>query len=102
ARCVPSGVDTRAFPPGVPRLPQFGPDKRTLLFLGRFDPRNRPPLMLRSFELVRRRMPDVRLVVVGSGPLEAQYKRMVPDDLRPDVHFVGPALLDRPAYYATA
>ena len=27
---------------------------------------------------------------------------MVPDDLRDDVHFEGPALLNRPSYYATA
>jgi phosphatidyl-myo-inositol alpha-mannosyltransferase len=28
--------------------------------------------------------------------------RMVPDELRDDVHFEGPALINRPSYYATA
>jgi phosphatidylinositol alpha-mannosyltransferase len=58
--------------------------------------------MLKAFIEVRRRIKDVRLVVVGTGSLEAAYKRMVPEDLRDDVHFEGPALLNRPSYYASA
>jgi phosphatidylinositol alpha-mannosyltransferase len=102
ARIVPNGVDTQMFNPRVPRMVRFGPEKRTLLFLGRFDPRNGLPFMLRAFAEVRKRLRDVRLVVVGSGPLEGVYQRMVPDDLRDDVHFEGPALINRPSYYASA
>jgi phosphatidylinositol alpha-mannosyltransferase len=101
-RIVPNGVDTNAFCPAVPRLARFGRDKQTLLFLGRFDPRNGLSFMLRAFELVRRRRPDVRLLVVGYGPLEALYRRQVPEHLREDVHFEGPAVLERPSYYTTA
>jgi phosphatidylinositol alpha-mannosyltransferase len=102
ARVIPNGVDTTMFNPLVPRLARFTPDKRTLLFLGRFDPRNGLPFMLRAFEEVRKRLRDVRLVVVGTGPLQSMYMRMVPDELRGDVHFEGPALVNRPSYYATA
>lgn len=102
ARVIPNGVDTRMFNSQVPRLARFGTDKRTLLFLGRFDPRNGLPFMLRAFTEVRRRLHDVRLIVVGTGPLEPIYTRMVPEDIRDDVHFEGPALLNRPSYYATA
>lgn len=102
ARIIPNGVDTEMFNPHVPRLARFGPEKRTLLFLGRFDPRNGLPFLLRAFTEVRKRMRDVRLVVVGTGPLESVYTRMVPDELRDDVHFEGPALLNRPSYYASA
>ena len=102
ARVIPNGVDTRMFNPRVARLARFGPEKRTLLFLGRFDPRNGLPFMLRAFTEVRKRIRDVRLVVVGTGPLESVYTRMVPDDIRDDVHFEGPALLNRPSFYATA
>lgn len=101
-RIIPNGVDTNAFHPGAPRLARFGPDKQTLLFLGRFDPRNGLPFMLRAFELVRRRRDNVRLVVVGYGPLEPMYRRQVPDHLRDDVHFEGAAVLERPSYYTTA
>jgi len=102
ARVIPNGVDTRMFNPRVPRLARFGPDKRTLLFLGRFDPRNGLLFMLRAFAEVRKRIRDVRLVVVGTGPLEPLYTRLVPDDISEDVHFEGPALLNRPSFYATA
>ena len=102
ARVIPNGVDTRMFNPHVARLARFGPEKRTLLFLGRFDPRNGLPFMLRAFTGVRKRIRDVRLIVVGTGPLESLYTRLVPDDLQDDVHFEGPALLNRPSFYATA
>lgn len=102
ARVIPNGVDTEMFNPRVPRLSRFGPEKRTLLFLGRFDPRNGLPFMLRAFAEVRTRIRDVRLVVVGGGPLESVYTQMVPEELRDDVHFEGPALINRPSYYASA
>ena len=102
AQVIPNGVDTRMFNPGVARLARFGPEKRTLLFLGRFDPRNGLPFMLRAFAEVRKRIRDVRLIVVGTGAFGPVYTRMVPDELREDVHFEGPALLTRPSFYATA
>lgn len=102
ARVIPNGVDTTMFNPLVPRLTRFTRDKRTLLFLGRFDPRNGLSFMLRAFEEVRKRLRHVRLVVVGTGPLHSMYARMVPEQLRDDVHFEGPALINRPSYYATA
>ena len=102
ARVIPNGVDRHMFNPSVPRLARFTQDKRTLLFLGRFEPRNGLPFMLRAFVEVRRRIRDVRLIVVGTGPLQAVYRRMVPEHLRDDVHFEGAALLNRPSYYATA
>ena len=102
ARVIPNGVDTQMFSPQAPRLARFGPEKRTLLFLGRFDPRNGLPFMLRAFVEVRKRIRDVRLVVVGGGPRETRYTEMVPAELRDDVHFEGPALVNRPSYYASA
>ena len=101
-RVIPNGVDVEMFHPGVPPLRRFGPHKRTLLFLGRFDPHNGLPFMLRAFARVRQRVSDVRLVVVGTGPLDSEYKSMVPKELRSDVHFEGAALMNRPSYYTTA
>jgi phosphatidylinositol alpha-mannosyltransferase len=102
ARVIPNGVDTRTFNPRAPRLARFTSDKQTLLFLGRFDPRNGLPLMLKAFTKVHRRLRDVRLVVVGSGPMESDYRRMAPDDVAADVHFEGATVIDRPSYYTTA
>lgn len=102
AHVIPNGIDTIQFSPDVPRLEKFDGGKRTLLFLGRFDPRNGLSFMLRAFTRLRRERNDVRLIVVGSGGNEQAYASLVPPALRPDVHFEGPALLERPRYYASA
>ena len=100
-RIIPNGVDLTLFNPAVPRLAGFDRSKRTLLFLGRFDKRNGLALMIAAFALVRRRFPDVRLIVVGDGHRRRSFQRSVPAALRDDVHFVGPAIASRPSYYAT-
>ncbi len=100
-RIIPNGIDTTMFSPSVPRLEAFDDRKRTLLFLGRFDRRNRLGLMIEAFALVRRSRQDVRLIVVGDGHGRRAFERMVPAGLRQDVHFVGRALANRPRYYAT-
>jgi phosphatidylinositol alpha-mannosyltransferase len=100
-RIIPNGVDLTLFNPSVPRLPQYDTSKRTLLFLGRFDKRNGLAIMIDAFALVRRRFPDVRLIIVGDGHRRAAFERQVPPALRDDVHFVGPAVASRPGYYAT-
>jgi phosphatidylinositol alpha-mannosyltransferase len=100
-RVIPNGVDTKMFSPSVPRLEAFDDRKRTLLFLGRFDRRNGLGLMLEAFGLVRRSRRDVRLIVVGDGHDRPAFERLVPADLRQDVHFVGAALANRARYYAT-
>jgi phosphatidylinositol alpha-mannosyltransferase len=100
-RIIPNGVDLTLFNPSVPRLAAFDKSKRTLLFLGRFDTRNGLAIMIDAFARVRRRFPDVRLIVVGDGHRRAAFERRVPAALRDDVHFVGPAVASRPGYYAT-
>ena len=101
-RIIPNGVDTEQFHPDVPRLERFDPGKRTLLFLGHFHARNGLEFMLRAFRLVRARVGNVRLIVVGSGRIKNSYNRVIGSEALSDVHFEGPALLERPAYYATA
>ena len=99
---IPNGIDTEFFSPAVPTLPWLRGKKRNVLFVGRFDPRNGLKEMLRSFTLLRRRRDDVRLVVLGDGPLRPVYRRMVPADLRDDVLFEGRVDGLRPHYLASS
>ncbi|MEN6441048.1 MAG: glycosyltransferase family 4 protein [Syntrophobacter sp.] len=101
ARIIPNGVDILQFRPDAPRLPQFDDGKKNLLFLGRLDPRNGLGLMIQAFEMIRSRMPDVRLIIVGDGPLRTYYERLVPENLRDDIHLVGPVLEERSLYYSS-
>ena len=99
---IPNGVDTSFFTPAAEPLPHLATDKRNVLFVGRFDPRNGVKEMLRAFVLLRERRDDVRLIVLGDGPLRPLHERMVPATLRNDVLFEGRVDGLRPRYLASS
>ena len=95
---IPNGVDTRVFSPDAPRPPEVRRDVPSVLFLGRFDPRNGLAALIDAFKRVRSRRRPAQLVVVGDGPLRSHYRRLAAGD--PDITFVGSVLRGRPGYYA--
>ncbi|HEX6047978.1 MAG TPA: glycosyltransferase family 4 protein [Gemmatimonadaceae bacterium] len=100
-RVIPNGVDVDFFTPDAPRPPCIRPDVPSVLFLGRFDPRNGLGMLIDAFRKVRSRRRPAQLVVVGDGPLRGYYRRLAKGDH--DVIFVGAARFeDRPPYYANA
>lgn len=101
ARIIPNGVDVDEFNPAVAPFEKYADGRKNLLFLGRFDPRNGLRFMLEAFEIVKVGMPDVRLIVVGDGPLRNYYRRLVPKRYTEDVHFEGRIKDDRARYYAS-
>jgi phosphatidylinositol alpha-mannosyltransferase len=98
---IGNGVDTNLFSPVAEPLPHLE-GKRNILFVGRFDPRNGLKHMLEAFVELRRSRSDVRLVVVGDGPLRTLLQRMVPTELVGDVSFEGRVNRLRPRYLASA
>ena len=98
---IPNGVDAQFFSPGAAPLPELD-GKRNILFVGRFDPRNGIRHMLEAFAVLRGTRDDIRLVVVGDGPLRPLVERMVPDSIRADVVFAGRVNRLRPRYLASA
>ncbi len=99
---IPNGVDTSFFSPEAEPLPHLRDSMRNVLFIGRFDPRNGLKHMLRAYSLLRERRDDVRLVILGDGPLRGVYRRLVPAELRSDVLFEGRVDQLRPRYLASA
>ena len=97
---IPNGIDTEIFTPDAPLPPGMDRDVPTILFLGRFDPRNGLSTLIESFRLVKERQRDARLVVVGDGPLRDHYYRQAKGI--PDIRFVGAVLDGRPGYYANS
>lgn len=95
---IPNGVSTGLFNPHASRPAAIPDDVPTVLFLGRFDPRNGLPVLIDAFRRVRGRGRRARLVVVGDGPLRSRYRGRAAG--HPDIHFVGSALDGRPGYYA--
>lgn len=99
-RIVPNGVDTTLFTPHAHRPPDIPDDGvPTILFMGRFDPRNQLDVLLAAYGRLRATGRRARLVVVGDGPLRRHYRGLAAGI--PDVSFVGRVRNEqRPGYYA--
>ena len=95
---IPNGIDTDVFNPDAPLPSGFERDVPTILFLGRFDPRNGLSTLIESFRRVKSQQHEARLVVVGDGPLRDHYYAQAKGVK--DIKFVGAVLEGRPSYYA--
>ncbi len=89
---IPNGVDLERFKVEGEKHEIYSKIKgKTVLFVGRLEPRKGPDLLLRAFisrcnEFQRE---DVHLIFAGEGPLKEKLKSMVPEDLKGRVHFLG-------------
>src|SRR5688500_17838341 len=97
---IPTGLNVNFFFPDALRPAAMRRDVATVLFLGRFDPRNGLASLIEAFRRVRSRLRPAQLVVVGDGPLRPYYRRLANAD--PDIAFVGAVVNERPEYYANA
>ena len=73
---IPNGVDTGAYREAEV-LPELDPDRPRLMFLGRFDePRKGLQVVLGAMPSILLQHPNVELLVVGAGSVEALGKRL--------------------------
>ncbi|MBU1110190.1 glycosyltransferase family 4 protein [Patescibacteria group bacterium] len=102
-KIIPNGVDLKRFSSNVAPLKVFG-EKPTVLFVGRVEKRKGLPYLLKAFKKLQKNLDDVRLVVVGSGPLLPQAKVWVKaQGLARKVFFAGRVSDEElPAYYTGA
>lgn len=73
---IPEGVDTETYRP-VSKSDVSGDRRVDLLSVGRLVRGKGFDLLLRGFALASRKRPDVRLIVVGEGPLRARLMKEV-------------------------
>jgi phosphatidylinositol alpha-mannosyltransferase len=98
---VPNGIETttwRASP--APRY--LRPGMRNLVYLGRLEERNGPDVAIEAFSRIASRLPDLRLLVAGDGPLRAALEAQVPPHLRERVEFLGAVYDERPEILASS
>lgn len=62
-------------------LPNVSPEEPVVLCIGRLSHQKGQDVLLRAWPEVRRRVPDARLVVVGSGPEAQQLEAMATSDV---------------------
>ncbi|MFN3407499.1 MAG: glycosyltransferase family 4 protein [Limisphaerales bacterium] len=83
-RLLSRGVDTALFHPSRrdPALRAawgLGPDDLAVLHVGRMAAEKNYPLLFRAFAVIRAAQPRARLVLVGDGPLLAQFQKQHPE-----------------------
>lgn len=86
---VPNGVEVARFAGATPLDGVADPDRPTLLFVGRLEPRKGLEVLIRAFTLLKSDHPELRLVVVGEGSERQRCQSLLPARLRADVLFLG-------------
>jgi len=101
---IPNGIDVERFSPDVTPIEEFHDGKQNILFVGRLEYRKGLNYLLRAYQLIKRAMPDSRLIVVGPGTrLRKKYEKWVGRNGLKDVVFIGYTSYDElPRYYKTA
>jgi phosphatidylinositol alpha-mannosyltransferase len=92
---------------GAKPLARYHDNKKTVLFLGRLVPRKGCGLLLEAVKLLadsEAGLPEFRVVICGTGPLESSLKQYVAENKLQDyVEFAGYVPeADKPRYYASA
>ncbi|MET9662773.1 glycosyltransferase family 4 protein [Streptomyces sp. NPDC006510] len=107
SRLVP-GVDAEVYRPRTEAEPDSRTElglhgKRVILCVARLVPRKGQDMLIRALPLIRSKVPDAELVVVGQGPDEARLRKLAARHAEGAVHFAGGvAHTDTPPYYAAA
>jgi phosphatidylinositol alpha-mannosyltransferase len=84
---VPNGIDVDDFRRPRPRPQVLSAGRRTVLCVGRLEPRKGVNTLIRAMALVRETAPDVLLVIVGDGSERAALGALAGDT--PTVQFAG-------------
>lgn len=86
---IPNGISYEKFA-GPPRpIEKYAEGGPNILFVGRLEKRKGLKFLLRAMVGVWEKIPSARLIVVGSGPLLQNYRRLVETNGLKNVEFVG-------------
>ena len=87
-RIIPNGVDLDRFATAEP-FEELRDGTLNILFVGRFEERKGLIHLLKAYHRLRKRKVDARLLVIGAGPKEREYRRFVGLRGIRDVEFLG-------------
>lgn len=100
---IPNGVDTTRFNPHNPKIKKFDDNKLNILFTGRIEKRKGLIYLLKAYANLKIKYPDIRLIIVGRGPLLKDHQNFVKKNKIKDVFFEGyVSIKELPYYYSTA
>ncbi|HXT37847.1 MAG TPA: glycosyltransferase family 4 protein [Chloroflexota bacterium] len=98
---IPNGVDLHMFNERVEPFPRYRDGRPTVLFVGRIEKRKGLAFLIRAYQDLRLRLPDVRILVVGrSGRAGRAYQRYARAHELTGIEFAGEvSAADLPRYY---
>lgn len=82
---IAHGVDLSEFKPDAASSPEWG----HVLYVGRLVQRKGLQLLIEALAHVREHFPNVRLTVIGDGPMRGQYQAQAANRLGADYSFLG-------------
>lgn len=100
-RIIGSGIDYAHFAQEIPPIPELMDNKRNIVFVGRQEQRKGLPYLLGAYALVKREMPETRLIIVGpDGGMRPGALRFIEENQLKDVVFTDfVSYAELPRYY---
>jgi len=107
---IPNGIDPNEFWPGAPQIKEYLDGKINILFLGRLEERKGLAYLLKAYKILEKKLQsdwvqkNLRLIVLGSGPLKKDAEKWVRENNLKNVVFEEKIRKGTKAasYYATA
>ncbi len=88
---IPNGIDLtyyKSYKSGKSSHPD-GRKKKTILYVGRLEPRKGVKQLLKAYKLLSDKCPDVSLVIAGAGDERDKLEELAADLSLPNVEFLG-------------
>jgi phosphatidylinositol alpha-mannosyltransferase len=86
---IPNGVNLLEFNHSIKRLNKFDEKKINILFLGRIEERKGLIYLLKAYKILKRKYDNIRLIVVGDGPLKNECQEYVQANKLDDIFWEG-------------
>jgi len=99
---IPNGIDIEEFNPLVPEIKKFKDGKINILFVGRIEERKGLIYLLKSYKNLEKKYSNLRLIIIGKGPLKGECEKYVEDNNLKNIVFEGQITKGIASYYKTA
>jgi phosphatidyl-myo-inositol alpha-mannosyltransferase len=106
---IPNGIDLEQFNPGVKPIKKYKDGKINILFLSRIEERKGLIYLLKAYNILQKKFgagwmeKNMRLIIVGDGPLKPDCEKYVADNNLKNVVFEGGSKEGTtPSYYKSA